>query len=205
MDCCLSIKLVSVMSFDLILQNVGRHIELSEEEVNYFTSILRPKKIPRKQFLLKAGDRCMYESFVNKGCLRVYSIDAKGVEHINMFTPEDWWVSDMYSFLTQTPATYYIDALEDSELFQIEKNEQESLFEKIPKFNRLYRILLQNAFIANQQRIAQNLSFSAEQRFDYFLKKYPQIEQRIPQKQVASFLGITPEFLSMLRRKKAKG
>jgi len=193
------------MNFDLILQNVGRHIQLSEEEITYFTSILRLKKIPRKQFLLRAGDVCRYENFVIKGCLRVYNIDSKGVEHIVMFTPEDWWVSDMYSFLTQTPATYYIDALEDSEVFQIDKGDMEELYVRVPEFNRLYRILLQNAFVANQQRIAQNLSFSAEQRYDHFLKKYQQLEQRIPQKQIASFLGITPEFLSALRGKKARG
>lgn len=193
------------MTFDLILQNVSKHISLSEDEVSYFTSILQPKKLLRKQFLLRAGDICRHENFVNQGCLRVYTIDNKGVEHIVMFTPEGWWVSDMYSFLTQTPATYYIDALEDTELFQIDKKDLEELYNKVPEFNRLYRILLQNAFVANQQRIAQNLSFSAEQRYDHFLKKYPRLDQRISQKQIASFLGITPEFLSMLRGKKAKG
>ncbi len=193
------------MNYDLILQNVGKHITLNEEEISYFTSILKPRSIARKQFLLRVGDLCRHENFVNKGCFRVYTIDAKGVEHIVMFTPEDWWVSDMYSFLTQTPATYYIDALEDSEVFQIDKSDMEQLYIRVPEFNRLYRILLQNAFVANQERIAQNLSFTAEQRYDHFLKKYPQLEQRLPQKQIASFLGITPEFLSMLRGKKARG
>lgn len=193
------------MNFDLILQNVGRHITLSEKEAGYFKSILQPRSYARKQFVLKAGDVCKHENFVTKGCLRVYTIDSKGAEHISMFCPEDWWVSDLYSFLTRTPATFFIDALEDTELFQIDKTSLDQLYIEVPEFNRLYRILLQNAFIANQQRISQGLSFTAEQRYDHFLNKFPQLEQRLPQKQIASFLGITPEFLSMLRRKKAKG
>lgn len=191
------------MQFDLILKNIGRHISLSDDEIKYFTSILRPKTVLRKEYLLQAGQICRYENFINKGCLRVYAIDPKGVERILMFAPEDWWASDMYAYLTLTPATYYIDALEDTEIFQIEKNDLEELYMKVPKINYHFRILLQNAFIAQQQRLTQNLTLPAEQRYDQFLKKYPQLEQRLPLKQIASFLGITPEFLSMLRRKKA--
>lgn len=191
------------MDYGLILKNIARHIQLTEEEETFFTSILQQRTITRKDFLLQQGQVCRYENFVNSGCLRVYNIDKVGTEHIVMFAPEDWWVSDMYSFLTQTPASFFIDALEDTEVWQIDKNDLESLFNKVPKFDRLYRILLQNAFVAQQQRIAQNLSFTAEQRYSNFLKKYPSLEQRISQKQMAAYLGITPEFLSMLRRKQA--
>jgi CRP-like cAMP-binding protein len=144
------------------------------------------------------------ENFIAKGCLRTYSIDANGFEHIVLFGTEGWWMNDMYSFLTQTPATYYIDALEDTELLQISRADLDLLYERVPKFERFFRIILQNAFIAQQRRIHHSLSDTAEQRYLHFLEKYPQLEQRIPQKQIAAFLGITPEFLSMLRRKRTK-
>jgi len=121
-----------------------------------------------------------------------------------MFAVEDWWTGDLYSFLTQTPATFNIDALEDTEVLQISKPNLEKLYESVPKFERFFRFQFQNAFVAQQQRIMQSLSFTAEERYLHFINKYPQLEQRIPQKQVAAYLGITPEFLSMLRRKLAK-
>ena len=118
-----------------------------------------------------------------------------------MFGVEDWWVGDLYSFLTQTPSAYFIDALEDAEVLQISKANLDRLYEQVPKFERFFRLIIQNAFIAQQKRINQNLSFSAEQRYLDFIKTYPSLEQRIPQKQIAAYLGITPVFLSMLRRK----
>lgn len=193
------------MNFDLIIKNIEKHISLTSEERSFFTSILRPKTLHRKDFLLRAGEVCRHENFINKGCLRAYTIDGKGNEHIVMFAPEDWWTSDMYSFLTQTPASYHIDALEETEIWQIEKADLERLYDRVPKFNKLYRLLLQNAFVAQQQRISQNLSDSAEIRYQLFLSKYKGLDQRIPQKQIAAYLGITPEFLSMLRRKLSQG
>lgn len=194
-----------MMTYDLILKNIGRHISLTADEQNLFTSLLQARMLSRKEFLLSPGEISRFENFVNKGCLRVYSIDNKGNEHIVMFAPEDWWAGDMYSFLTQTKATFYIDALEDAELWQIEKSDLELLYERVPQFNRLFRILLQNAFVAQQQRISQNLAENAEKRYELFLQKYKGLDQRIPQKQIAAYLGITPEFLSSLRNKLAKG
>ena len=190
------------MDVELILKNISRHIQLNEKEVEYFTSLLTERKIKRKEFLLKEGEINTHESFITKGCLRNYTIDEKGVEHIIVFSIEDWWTSDLYSFLTQTPATFNIDALEDTEVLQISKINLEKLFENVPSFERFFRIMFQKAFIAQQKRISDNLSLSAEERYDFFVAKYPQIEQRVPQKQVAAYLGITPEFLSMLRKKK---
>jgi CRP-like cAMP-binding protein len=114
-----------------------------------------------------------------------------------------WWVGDLYSFLTQTAATYFIDALEDTEILQISKENLDKLYERVPKFERFFRLILQNAFIAQQKRINQNLSLPAEQRYLDFIKKHPQLEQRLSQKQVSAYLGITPVFLSMIRRKLA--
>ena len=191
------------MSFELILKNISRHIQLDKKEIDFFTSLLTTRVIKRKQFLLREGDINTHETFVNKGCLRNYSIDDKGVEHIIMFAPEDWWTSDLYSFFAGSPAGFNIDALEDTEVLQLSKNDLEKLYDHVPKFERFYRIMFQNAYIAQQQRISNNLSLTAEERYDWFIKKYPQLEQRLSQKHVAAFLGITPEFLSMLRKKKA--
>ncbi|HEY8893995.1 MAG TPA: Crp/Fnr family transcriptional regulator [Niastella sp.] len=191
------------MNPELILKNVAKHIQLNKEEEDYFVSLLQHKTIPRKGFLLRQGEICKTENFIIKGCLRTYSLDDNGFEHIVLFGIEDWWVGDLYSFLTQSPANYFIDALEDTEVLQISKPNLDKLYEKVPKFERFFRIILQNAFIAQQDRINQNLSFTAEQRYIEFINKYPQLEQRIPQKQVAAYLGMTPVFLSMLRKKLA--
>ncbi len=195
--------LTSNTPFDLILQNIRKHIALDPIEIEFFTSLLESKLIRRKDFLLQPGEICKTENFIVKGCLRTYSVDQEGVEHIVMFGIEDWWVGDLYSFLTATPAQYYIDALEDTHVLQINKQNLDLLYERVPKFERFFRLIIQNAFIAQQNRINQNLSFTAEQRYLEFVKKYPHFEQRIPQKQVAAYLGMTPVFLSMLRRKLA--
>lgn len=189
------------MNFDLILQNVAKHITLDKAETDFFISLLRGKTIKRKEYLLTPGKICKTENFIVKGCLRTYTIDENGLEHIVMFGVEDWWVGDLYSFLTQSPATFYIDALEDTELLQITKKNLDKLYERVPKFERFFRLILQNAFIAQQQRINQNLAYTAEERYLDFIKKYPKLEQRLSQKQMAAYLGITPVFLSMLRRK----
>jgi CRP-like cAMP-binding protein len=189
------------MDTDLILQNIGRHIQLDQNEIEFFVSLVQPKKLKRKEFLLKQGDICKTENFIVKGCLRAYTIDENGLEHIVMFGIEDWWIGDLYSFLTQRPATYFIDAIEDTEILQISKSNLDKLYERVPKFERFFRLILQNAFIAQQQRINQNLTLTAEQRYLGFIEKYPQLEQRLSQKLVSSYLGMTPVFLSMLRRK----
>jgi len=191
------------MSEEPIIKNISQHIQLDDREVDYFLSLLQPRTIKRKEYLLRPNEVCKYESFIAKGCLRTYTIDNAGLEHIVMFAIEEWWTGDLYSFLTQTPGNFIIDALEDTEVLQISKDDLEKLYECVPKFERFFRLILQNAFVAQQQRINQNLSFTAEERYLHFIKKYPQLEQRLPQKQVAAYLGITPEFLSMIRRKLA--
>lgn len=192
------------MDTDLILRNISRHIQLDQSETDFFISLLHTKKLKRKEFLVKQGDICKTENFIVKGCMRTYTIDENGFEHIVMFGIEDWWVGDLYSFLTQSPATYFIDALEDTEILQITKSDLDKLYDRVPKFERFFRLILQNAFIAQQQRINQNLSFTAEQRYLSFITKHPDLEQRLSQKQVSAYLGITPVFLSMLRKKQAR-
>jgi CRP-like cAMP-binding protein len=185
---------------DLLLQNISKYIQLTQKEIDYFTSVIQIKRLRKKQYLVQEGDLCRYESFVNKGCLRGYHVDEKGQEHIAQFAIEGWWISDMYSFLTATPARFNVDALEDSELSCLGKPSLEELYLQVPKFERFFRIILQNAFIAHQQRIIANMSKTAEERYLDFMNHYPQLEQRVPQHQVASYLGITPESLSRIRR-----
>ena len=189
------------MNTDLILQNVARHIQLDKTESDFFISLLQHQTIKRREFLLKQGEISRTENFIIKGCLRMYTVDDSGVEHIIMIGVEDWWVDDLYSFLTKSPASYFIDALEDTELLQITKNNLDRLFERVPKFERFFRIIFQNFIISQFRRIDQTLSCTAEQRFLEYIRKYPHIYQRVSQKQISSYLGITPVFLSMLRRK----
>jgi CRP-like cAMP-binding protein len=186
--------------YNLLLQNISKYIQLTQEERDYFTSAIQIKRLRKKQYLVQEGDVCRYESFVNKGCLRTYHVDEKGQEHIAQFAIEGWWISDMYSFLTVTPARFNVDALEDSELLCLDKPSLEELYIQVPKFERFFRIILQNAFIAHQQRIIANMSKTAEERYLDFINHYPKVEQRVPQHQIASYLGITPESLSRIRR-----
>ncbi|MBS1599454.1 MAG: Crp/Fnr family transcriptional regulator [Bacteroidetes bacterium] len=188
-----------------IRPHIEKHIRLTDEEFDYFISLTKHRKIRKRQYILQAGDVCLYESYVIGGCLRTYYVDDKGLEHILQFAIEDWWVGDILSFLSNTPAKYNIDALEDTELLQIDNSSIEKLYKKVPQFERFFRIKIQNAFIQLQQRIIASMSETAEQRYIHFVEKYPQLEQRLPQHQVASYLGITPEFLSRIRKNIATG
>lgn len=191
--------------YDLILKNVGRFIDLNDEEKEIYKSLLKEGKVKRKQFLLQPGEITRHEYFVTKGCLKVYTLDMNAFEHVSMFAVEDFWTGDMASFMTQQPSTYFIKALEDTEFLMISKHNFDLLFQKIPKFERFYRNLYQRSLVAYIQRTNQGISLTAEERYEIFLEKYPQIANRIKQKDLAVYLGITPEFLSMIRRKISKG
>lgn len=186
--------------YTLLLDNIKRHIAITPEEEEYFISLLQHRKLRKRQYLIQEGDVAKYENFVIKGCLRAYSVDEKGQEHIIQFAEEDWWIGDMYSYTSGEPAIFNVDALEDSELLQISPENQEQLFKAYPKFERFFRIIIQNGFIALQRRVIANMSQPAEERYLDFAKKYPSILNRVPQHQVASYLGITPEFLSRIRK-----
>ena len=189
------------MSFDLLISSISRHISLTTEEVEFFTSLLKSKFLANGEFLLREGDICKYESVVIKGCLKTYYLDENGFEHIIDFSIEEWWADDLYSLLTQTASKSNIKAIEDTEILQIGKTDLELLYQKIPKFERFFRILFQNAYITQREQINQALSASAEERYLLFLKKKPYAEKRFAQKDIASYLGVTPQFLSTLKKK----
>jgi len=190
--------------FELLFQKFDEKISLTEKERQLSRSFFIAKKIRKRQYLLQEGDVCKYVAFVEKGLLRSYTISDKGVEQIVQFAFEGWWISDQLSFLTGEPSQYNIDALEDSELLLLTKQAEEEMLERIPKFERYFRILLQNSLIATQKRLVNSLSLSAEERYNDLVKACPEtLPQRIPQHMLASFLGITPETLSRIRRQLA--
>ena len=189
------------MNVNLLISNISRHLSLTREEIEFFTSLLRSKSLANGEFLLREGDVCKCETFVVKGCLKTYYLDEMGIEHIIDFSIEEWWADDLYSLLTQTPSKSNIKAIEDTEVLQIGKADLELLYQKIPKFERFFRILFQNAYITQREQINLALSASARERYLSFIKKKPYAEKRFSQKDIASYLGVTPQFLSALKKK----
>jgi CRP-like cAMP-binding protein len=187
------------MDLQALLDHISRHIQLTPDEQSIFLAKVKFRKYLKGQFVLQNGDVCRHESFVLSGCLKAFYIDNAGQEHIVMFAIEDWWTADLGSFVTQTPADLNVQCLEDSELAQITYGDLQQLYTEIPKFDRFFRIIIQNAFVAAQKRIVNNLSLPATERYIQFREQYPKIEQRVPQYMIASYLGITKEFLSKIR------
>lgn len=187
------------MEHDLVLKNIGKHISLNEDETAYFLSLLKHQDVAKKDFILKEGQLCRNISFVNSGILRAYYAGKDGKESTIMFALQDWWITDMYCFIHQKPAMLYIEAVEHSSILQLQKSDLDKLYIKVPAFEKFFRIIMQNAYIREQLRVIQNLSLTAEERYHNFLEKYPQVAKQVTLKQIASYLGITPEFLSMLR------
>ena len=192
------------MEYTGILQNISKHIVLDNNEINWFTSVLVQKEFKKNGTILKAGHQCNVINYVQQGALRAFHIDQDIDENIVMFAINDWWITDMYSFVTGKPAIMNIDALEDTIVFQLHRDDLENLYNSVPKFEKFFRIVMQNAYIREQLRVIENLSMKAEDRYNNFLTKYPQFAQRLPLKQIASYLGITPEFLSVLRKRATK-
>ena len=185
--------------WDLLLQNLSKYVKLTPEDCAVIQSLFVYRKFRKRQYIQQEGDVTRFETFVVKGITRTYEVDDNGQEHVVQFGVEDWWVGDLYSFLTETPTTYNIDCLEDTEALQITKQDLELLYERVPKMERHFRILVQNAFIASTRRLSSSLSKSATERYDEFIRRYPKIEQRVPNHQIASYLGITPQSLSRIR------
>jgi len=178
------------------------HISLDPEEQEQVLALIQHKTLAKRTFLLHPGaiERNIY--FVNRGCLRMFYTDKDGQEHTICLYPENWWACDMVSFFKEKPAMNSIQVLEDSDVYYLTLPHLEELFLKVPKFERFFRILTQNGFEMYQRRITSNLYKTAKERYLEFRKHYPGLEQRIAQKHIASYIGITPVFLSMMRKDK---
>ena len=189
----------SMEATNLILNNISGYIHLNEAEKEFFVSMLKPISLKRKQMLLRTGEICRYSSFVVQGCLRGYSVDENGYEHVLNFAPQNWWIADMYSLITQKPGVLNIEALEDTEILTLSKIHQEELYVKVPVFERFFRIIIENSLVSYQQRLLDNLSLTAEERYNNFCKRYPTLITALPSKQIASYIGVTPEFFSKMK------
>ena len=188
------------MQHELLQQNIGKHISLNEEEKEQVVSLFKMKKLKKKQFLLQEGDIQKQAAFVTEGCLRSYSIDKNGFEHVLQFAPPGWWIGDMRSYINQQPGILTIDAIDDSEILLIPKTDLDKLYLDVPKLERLCRILAENSLATYQHRLIDNLSLSAMERYNNFCRLYPSLIECLPQKQIASYIGVTPEFLSKMLR-----
>ncbi|TYA71637.1 Crp/Fnr family transcriptional regulator [Seonamhaeicola marinus] len=182
-----------------LLNYISNHVNLSDSEEDELIAIINYRKYLKGQYLVQQGDICKHSSFIISGCARTFFVDDKGQEHTIMFAIEDWWTSDIGSLITQSPADYNVQCIEDTEVIQFPYDIQEALYLKIPKLERLFRKMLERAFVASQKRIVRSFSLTAKEQYIHFKKQYPKIEQRIPQYMVASYLGITKEFLSKIK------
>ena len=191
--------------FDQINSHASHCASFSKEELEVFNTLLQPKSIPKKTMLLQEGDICNFEAYINKGCIRTYYIDENGFELTMQFAIEDWWVSDITSFHDHTPSNMFIETLEDCELLCLNPGTKELLLQQVPGFERYFRILIQRNLSVFQKRLFQTISWPAQERYLDFLQHVPSIPQRVAQHYIASYLGISPEFLSKIRTKMAKG
>lgn len=189
---------------NLLLENIAKHVSLSTEEQERVLALTTTEEYKAKTIVLKEGQICTHSFFVTKGILRNYTTDQNGMEHVVSFACPGWWIADMYSYLSQRPGHSFIEVNEDAEVILLSKENQEKLFIQVPKLERFFRILIENSLVANQQRLVDNLSFTAEARYDKFSKKYAGLIHSLPQKQIASYIGVTPEFFSKMKARLLK-
>ena len=186
--------------FDQLIKSIQEKVPVTKEELELCKHYFTPKKLRKKQFLLQEGDVCNRMAFVEKGALCSYSTDAKGTQRVIQFAFEGWWISDLYSFFTREPSCLSIEALEDCELLLLDHEQQESLLKNVPKYETYTRMLLQNAYVALQRRIEGTIGLPAEEKYSRLLSQYSAIVNRVPQHLIASYLGVSPETLSRIRK-----
>ena len=187
-----------------ILENIAKHVTLTPEEQELFLSKTETRQFKVKTILLSAGEVATCTYFVNSGILRSFNINDNIIEHVLHFACEGWWIGDMYSYISGKPGNLFIEVLEDAEVVIITKENHQKLYQEIPKLERFFRILAENSLVSHQERLMDNLSLTAEERFEKFCSKYPTLIQKVPQKQIASFIGVTPEFFSKMKARLLK-
>ncbi len=190
--------------YEKIIKNIKRYVSLNEDDEQQFIAIVRTTKIKRRQFIVQPNFVCTHQTYVLKGALRSYFVNTEGIEHTIQFAIEDWFISDFNSYVNQSPASLFVEALEDSTVQQIAYEDVEHLCDKNPKFERFFRLVAQKSFAYSQRRVLSNIGKSAEERYLEFYALYPSIVQRVPQYTLASYLGMSPEFLSKIRKRLAK-
>ena len=187
--------------FEKLIDNISEKVSLNASEEETIRSLFIPKKVRKRQYILNAGDVCQYITFVEKGLLRSFTVDDEGREHVVQFASESWWISDVGSFVSGENALYNIEALEDSELLNITRQSMEELVAKLPVMERFFRLLMQNNIVALQRRVVAYMSLSAEEKYLKLMEVAPDIMNRASQQHIASYLSITPETLSRVRKK----
>ena len=188
-----------------LLDYINKYINLTVEEETMLLSKIVHRNYLKDQYIVQQGDICRSANFIISGCTKTFYMDTEGQEHIVMFSIENWWTSDLGSFITQSPADYNVQCLENTQIFQFTYDILEELYIEIPKLERLFRKIVEPAFVASQKRIIRNFSLSAKERYLIFKETYPKIEQRVPQYMIASYLGITKEFLSKIKSQIIQG
>ncbi|MDV7186546.1 Crp/Fnr family transcriptional regulator [Lutibacter sp. TH_r2] len=188
------------MPYQLLKQNIQKNIQISTNELDEICNNFELKIINKKEFLLTQGSIFNYEGFVIEGCFRIFTIDKNGNENTLYFAVKDWWLMDIDSFMNQSPSDLNIQALENSKVLLINRTNKYSLYKLYPIVEKLFRIMSQKALVAWQRRLIRNHSQTAKERYFYFIKNYPNIASKISNKQIASYLGITHEFLSKIKK-----
>jgi CRP-like cAMP-binding protein len=187
---------------EILKTHIARFISLKGEDSSQVLSFFQSIHLKKKQNILSEGQVCKQHYFVEKGLLRMFYINDKGVEHTIQFALENWWLTDLMSYQDRRPSGFYIQAVEATELMAINLEDQEKLLEQYPVMEKYFRIIFQKAYAANQLRIKYIHDLSSAEMYDRFAGQNPAFVQRVPQYLLASFLGFTPEYLSELRRKK---
>lgn len=187
---------------ELFTNYFRRHIELTPEEIEYLSTIIKVSKVKKRQFIVQPDFVCKYRTYVVSGTFRAYLIGSEGQEHTIAFAIDDWWISDYSSYIFQQPATLFVEALEESTIIQLDYNAEQLLKENHPKFEKFFRIITERSFAFLQKRMLSALSKTAEERYEEFIEKYPIIAARVPQYALASYLGMSTEFLSKIRNKR---
>lgn len=194
----------STTTIQSLVEYFEQLIPLKEEEKQLVLAKFHPHLFLKKQFALQHGNICEYFDFVVRGCLRLYKIGEDGSYHILQFATENHWIIDIKSFHKKSKSTFDIDALEDTVVLRISYDDLIDLYIKAPKFDRIFRVLLENHFMQQQERMGQLFSSTAEERYQSFLENYPHLQNRLSQVQIAAYLGVTPEFLSRIRGRIAR-
>ncbi|MNK66072.1 hypothetical protein D3C87_853860 [compost metagenome] len=187
-----------------LIKHLQDRIEISEEEASQFVSNFKIKKIKKRQFIVQPDFVAQHRNYVVEGALRAYVVNDEGQEHTIAFAIEDWWISDYNSYIYQQPATMFVMALEDAVLLQIDFETENKLKMANPKFETFFRITAERTAAFFQRRIITNLTSSAEERYEKFINQFPLIANRVPQYALASYLGMTTEFLSRIKNSKLK-